>query len=96
MVGGGKLNGDGRSSGEDHGVALGLECVIRGSMLAAAEEDTPGSVGSTSTALVTPTDVFLFRGAWLPLRPLPAGISDVRSFVRLGRTPFPLFRHAMN
>jgi len=62
MVGGGKLNGDGRSSGEDHGVALGLECVIRGSMLAAAEEDTPGSVGSTSTALVTPTDVFLFRG----------------------------------
>ena len=96
MVGGGKLNGDGRSSGEDHGVALGLECVIRGSMLAAAEEDTPGSVGSTSTALVTPTDVFLFHGAWLPLRPLPAGISDVRSFVRLGRTPFPLFRHAMN
>ena len=84
VIGRGKLNGDGRSSGKDHGVALVPECVIGSWMLAVAEEDTPGSVGSTSTALVTLADVFLFRGAWLPLRPLPAGISDVRSFVRLG------------
>ena len=33
-------------------------------MLAAAEEDTPGSVGSTSTALVTPTDVSMLGSLW--------------------------------